>query len=379
MKILILYTSLLAFCLSFGQVHSHPYTPLVCTPGAPVLDVVSYTVPGTTLTREIEIEIVEPTVLPANVLAPFPTVVLSHGGAGGGTPQIMAPWRDTLAGACYVGVSIGHSWPNAALEDALCSDLLDLTTGVDCGADLYKLLNLLRPFDIAAVLDHLETAHAALVDENKIAVGGHSSGSAAALMVAGATRGYVTGDLTEDYIDIRDLSDPRPVAFLAFSPQGPGNEGFYESWKLSPDTSWDGVTRPVFLATGDGDNGCDAAGSPSPSASSIYNCLIGPTPSNRKAVFDLLPEDPNGAVSKYLFYIDDWHAQHSTFNLKDSACVSGSGSTPDALCDLMFEGLTRGVIGFLDWHLRGDPDAEHLLSLDANIPGSQGKFLWLFK
>ncbi len=339
--------------------YAHPYEPLVCTAGAPTLEVVSYTPPGTTQTRSIEIEIVEPTGLPPEATLPLPTVIWSHGGSGGGTPRAMAEWRTATAEACYASVSIGHAWPDPQIEADICTNLLQLTAGVDCGAGLYKLLNLLRPYDIAAVIDHLEANHAALFDATRIAVGGHSAGSAGALMVAGATRGYRTGDPAEGYIDIRDLSDPRPVAFLAFSPQGPGQEGFYESWKSSGDTSWQGVTRPVLIGTGDGDNGCDAAGPPTQTSSTIHYCTADPTPSNRAAVFDLLPSDPGGAITKYRLYIDDWHAAHTIFNLGRSTCVSGGGPTPDNLCDLMHEGLRRAAIAFLDWHLRGDPDAEY--------------------
>lgn len=359
------------------------YTPLVCSlPTTTTIETVSYTIPGTATTREVDIRIAEPAGLPAGVSLPLPTVIWSHGGAGGGTPQNLEAWRNATTEACYVSVTIGHAWPETPLNEEICDGLFDLVVPDECGiADdkTYKLLNFIRPHDIAAVMDYLEADYDDLVDETKFAIGGHSAGAGGAMMVAGATRAFRTGDAAEDYIEIRDLSDPRPIAFIAMSPQGPGADGFYEAWKHAGETSWDNVTRPILIGTGAGDNGCDQSPR-SLTSSTIHYCNnLGPTPSNRKAVFDFLPQGPGAGISKYRFYIDHWRAAHTIFKLSENTCASGGGTTQEDHCDLMFEGLTRAVVGFLDWHVRGDPLAEDFLAKQANIPGSRGLFEWTRK
>lgn len=370
-----LFACLIA-CAFGAAAIAQTYTPLSCSQSQPITETVSYTVPGTSVTRSVTIKIVEPTALPAGVTLPLPTVIWSHGGAGGNNANTLADWRGVTAEACYTSVSIGHTWPQPVVEDAICTDLLDLTSGVDCGEGYQKLLSLLRPWDIVQTIDYLENNYADLVDITKIAVGGHSAGAGGTLMVAGATRAFRTGDRSKQYIDIRDLSDPRPVAFLAFSPQGPGVDGFYETWKRSGETSWDTVERPVLIATGDGDNGCDQTPRTTTSSTIHYCANLGPTPSNRKAVFDLIPADPAGEISKYLLYIDHWRAAHTIFKYSRNTCVSGGGGTRDDICDQMLEVLSRTAIGFLDWHVRGDPLAEDFLAQDPNTPRSRGKFLW---
>jgi hypothetical protein len=72
--------------------------------------------------------------------------------------------------------------------------------------------------------------------------------------VAGAKRLFVSPPV--------DLSDPRPVAFLAFSPQQPGSEGFFDTRFGKPRHSWTDMRRPVLTATGDGDSTCDPGPEP---------------------------------------------------------------------------------------------------------------------
>ena len=358
------------------------YTHLSCSfTKKTTKETVTYTIPGTATPRNIDIRIAKPAGLPAGVSLPLPTVIWSHGGASGGTPKALQAWRNATTEACYVSVTIGHSWPVTPLNEEICDGLLDLVVPDECGGandKTYKLLNFIRPHDIAAVMDYLEADYDDLVDQTKFAIGGHSAGAGGAMMVAGATRAFRTGgDRGDDYFEIMDLSDPRPVAFIAMSPQGPGSDGFYEGWKYEGETSWDNVTRPTLIGTGAGDNGCDQSPRNLTSSTIHYCSNLGPTPSNRKAVFDFLPK--GAEISKYRFYINHWRAAHTIFQLSDNRCETGSGTTQEGHCDLMFEGLTRAVVGFLDWHVRGDPLAEDFLEKEANIPGSRGFFEWTRK
>jgi hypothetical protein len=96
------------------------------------------------------------------------------------------------------------------------------------------------------------------------------------MMVGGASR--VIGPTPRTY------DDPRPKALLAFSPQGPGEDGFTES-------SFATVLRPTLIGTGQGDDTADT------------------TSESRLLVFDRI-----AAGDKYRFYIDDPAAIHATFD-----------------------------------------------------------------
>ncbi len=100
------------------------------------------------------------------------------------------------------------------------------------------------------------------IDMQRIALGGHSAGAGAAQTLAGAKRIFVGPP--------NEVSDPRPIAFLAFSPQQPGSEGSFDTRFQKERHSWTDVLRPVLTATGDGDSTCNPGAAPG-------NC-IGDTP-----------------------------------------------------------------------------------------------------
>ncbi len=102
-----------------------------------------------------------------------------------------------------------------------------------------------RVEDVAFVLDLLETLPdlveelAGRIDRERAGVGGHSFGAHTTQLTAGAS-------LKVPLLRKRlDLSDPRPLAFLVLSPQGPGN-GLDEE-------SFAGLTRPTLFVTGSRD------------------------------------------------------------------------------------------------------------------------------
>jgi len=280
--------------------------------------------PLTGLDRTIRIAVEEP----LNVQAPLPAVVWMHGGAGGGTPDSLAAWRGVTARACCLSATIGHPWPEPEQAKALCAWMGRSYPG-DCGEPRrgqVKLLNVERPFDLRAALDYLLDSWDGRIDPERIAVGGHSAGAGAALMVAGAERAYEKR--------VERFADPRPRAFLAFSPQGPGTDGFSEG-------SWKGIARPTLIGTGAGDSTSEPA-------------------SNRIKAFEGLPEG-----DKHLLYVDDERAPHGRFGLGRARCASAGGAVPDADCDRVIRWLGAAAVAFLDAHLRGAETAQAWLRSGA--------------
>lgn len=171
------------------------------------------------------------------------------------------------------------------------------------------------------------------IDLAHIAVGGHSSGSSGALTVGGALRNF-TGTPV-------DLSDPkhRPVAYLAFSPQPPGTEGFFDTDYQQPIHSWQPITRPVLFGTGDGDNTCD------PLVEQPGSCL-GDMPYGRRIAFErMAPGD------KHLIYFHDADAFHELFDLNTDNAQCGRDIAQQK-CGEVALTLRSVALAFLDGYLR---------------------------
>jgi dienelactone hydrolase len=307
----------------------------------------------------VTIAVEEPLGPDSQPLQNAPAVIWMHGGASGGTPRNLAPWRGVTARACYLSVTVGHAWPDAAQAEADCK-WMGLDYPDSCGLarqGRVKLLNLHRPHDLSAVLDHLLATRAGQIDPSRIAVAGHSAGAGAALMVAGAARSYGAR--------IASFPDPRPRAFLAFSPQGPGSDGFFETVPGDPATSWDAVERPILIATGDGDSTCKTR----------YDCASGESPSNRSAAFDRLPAS-SGAPQKYRLYLQDVSAPHGRFGLGRALCASSRGAVPDADCDRVISWLSAAALAFLDGHLNDRPAALDCLREGRIAQATDGVIRW---
>ncbi|MFN0251555.1 MAG: alpha/beta hydrolase family protein [Kofleriaceae bacterium] len=251
---------------------------------------------------------------------PMPVVVWSHGGASGQTNALTAleEWSIAAARAGYVSVSIAHEPRTPEERQALCVEL-----GFDqAGCDTFKFLSYDRPRDIAVVIDHLVNEWsnfpqlAAAVDLNKIAVGGHSAGAGGTLMVAGAPREINGAPML--------VEDPRPVAFLAFSPQAPGSDGMTAEGYAQ-------ITRPTLIGTGRGDE------SPPDTAD------------GRASVFDLVQPGDKARI-----FIEDPAAAHSVFALELAGCTNVA---PLARCEELVSWVKSAGLAFLDAHLRGSPDA----------------------
>ncbi len=284
--------------------------------------------------REVKVLIRQP----VGAVAPMPAVVWSHGGADGkrSPATSMVEWSETTARAGYFTVSIAHTHREQDSRGRLCN-AIGITVEAACRD--FKFLNWDRPHDIRAVLDAMALLSTqefrGQIDIARIALGGHSAGAGGVQSVAGAKRIFVGPPV--------DFSDPRPVAFLAFSPQQPGGEGFFDTRFQKEQHSWTGVRRPVLTATGDGDSTCN----PGPT---LGGC-IGDTPFGRRIGFQRMPADGN----KYHLYIHDANSFHTLFELNADKC--GLPGVDPQRCAETIRWLSSTGLAFLDAHVRYLPDA----------------------
>ena len=294
---------------------------------------------------------------PLGAPAPMPAVVWSHGGAEGkrSPTTTMVEWSETTARAGYFTVSIAHTHREPASRRRLCNSI-----GIadDATCTVFKYLNWDRPHDIRAVLDALALLSAGefsgQIDMQRTAVGGHSAGSGGAQTLAGAKRIFVGPPI--------ELSDPRPIAFLAFSPQQPGSEGFFDTRFQKPRHSWTDVLRPVLTATGDGDSTCNPGAAP--------GSCIGDTPFGRRIGFQRMPATGN----KYHLYLHDADAYHTLFQLNTSKC--GTPGVDPAKCGEMVRWLSSAGLAFLDGHVRQIPAALQWLGGNNIEQASGGVAEW---
>jgi hypothetical protein len=303
--------------------------------------------------REIRFLIRQPLGAPA----PMPAVVWSHGGADGkrSPTTSMVEWSETTARAGYFTVSIAHT---TRLEDSrrrLC-ERIGIADQRTCNH--FKYLNLDRPYDIRAVLDELERLAAGelrgQIDLQRIAIGGHSAGAGGAQTVAGARRIFVGAPV--------EIADPRPVAFLAFSPQQPGSEGFFDTRFGKPRHSWTDLVRPMLTATGDGDSTCDPGLEP--------GSCIGDTPFGRRIGFQRMPASGN----KYHLYLHDANTFHTLFELNAAKCPQVD--VDPQRCDELVRWLTSTGLAFLDAHVRQLPAASQWLQSPRIEQASGGVAEW---
>lgn len=345
-------------CLYFPSVH---YTVSLIT------DTITYS-DTAGLTRTIAIAIRVPITAPT----PLPVVIWSHGGAEGHTnpARSMAAWSETTAEAGYLTISIAHSARSDGARWQLCQAIAATVPGSRWNLNdpptckQFKYLNWDRPYDIRAVLDELERRNTqgmlqGRIDLAHIAVGGHSSGSSGALTVAGALRNF-TGTAV-------DLADPnhRPVAYLAFSPQQAGREGFFDTDYQQPLHSWQPITRPVLFGTGDGDNTCNPGVEP--------GSCDGETPYGRRIAFErMAPGD------KHRIYFHDADAFHELFALNTDNPKCGAG-VPQPKCDAIARTLRSVALAFLDGYLRNDTFARQWLGRNEVEIATDGVAEWRHK
>lgn len=278
---------------------------------------ITYTVPlsAAVQSRSVPIEISYPDPLPTE---PQPVIIWSHGGGRGAHPGVKnsSEWGHWLARKGYVVIHVTHQRATKQERLDMCQDL-GISVPTDC--QNFKYLNFYRLHDLIAVMDNLTSIKAALIaqtgqdliDENAIALAGHSAGSGAVLTLAGAQRDFKGIPYA--------LADARPRSFLAFSPQGPSVDDGLTS------TSWESVdNRPVLIVTG------------------LSDSTEGQSASNRRVPHVSMP--PGG---RYRLFIDHPDANHSRMNF------NAASPNPE-----LEEWLKAAVLAFVDATLREIPEAQ---------------------
>ncbi|MBL8951918.1 MAG: hypothetical protein JNK82_14140 [Myxococcaceae bacterium] len=276
---------------------------------------------------------------------PAPLVLMSHGGADGLSDVTLAlpEWASIVAAAGYVVISIAHPGYSRDPNAAGSSDYDDLCAAVGVpvavGAPCALKTNWARPLDVAAVLTWVTNRvatnpeWAAAIDLGRIGHMGHSAGAGAAMMVGGVTRNFLCGQpfgkkqgaiVPCSTADLVSRRAPEVRAIVAFSPQGPGSDGFMSE-------SFARLAVPTLMATGlnDGDPG---------------------EPASREAVFPLLPEGPRWKV-----YLNDPGAKHGLFGGDLGPCLAQATAER---CAELRAALTSAALAFFDVHLRGGVDGK---------------------
>jgi dienelactone hydrolase len=297
---------------------------------------------------------------PVDAPTPAPIVLMSHGGASGKTnpTQVLPEWAKRVASTGYVVVAIAHPKRDADSYQALC-DHLGVSDEIQCALKI----NWERPHDVTRVLDWLEEqvqseSWSGVLDLTRIAHLGHSSGAGCSMMLAGAPRNYVCAQpygMAQGEVvacaeaDRVEKRDARVKAILAFSNQGPEQDGFMAS-------SFGQIDGPVLIGTGsaDGDEG---------------------EPDNRTKAFELLKAS-DAEEERFLIFIDDPGAVHTLFSAELGACEKISG---EARCKEMRDWLYASALAFLDYELNQIPQAGAWLREGGPTTPSHGAASWAKK
>jgi predicted dienelactone hydrolase len=177
---------------------------------------------------------------------PFPVILFSHGAGGSkdGYAYLAHYWakhgyvclNPTHLGSDTGQLELGRPLKNLVAVKTMVEDPAQFEARV---GDIRYIINQLPTLatQLPGMDGKLDTAH--------VGVAGHSFGAATALAVAGAKVNQPGGQ-------VRDYRDPRPVSFIAMSPQGP-DRGLFE------DGAWAQIDRPVFVITGTLDRGLDGS------------------------------------------------------------------------------------------------------------------------
>lgn len=301
---------------------------------------------------------------PADAREPLPVVVWAHAGGWSATGHRSGDaWSASLARAGYAVVHVAHVPPTRAQLDAICvtvgitrrAECEDLSLTGDHDGDgtatrnTFEAIGVGRAADTRLVLDRLggiadrfTTQTSVRLDTARVTVAGWSGGSQNPMGLAGAAR-----DLSATLSRYTN-PDPRPVAFIAISPQGPGYSGFFAT---AMGSSWDAVRGPTLVMTGDGDE-------------KPANTLTGPI---RRRAFELMPTG-----QKYLFYsrVQNPDIAHGDFNL-------GGAMSGDARRVALAESLVSVALAFLDAHVRGEAGALRWLAADDARAGVSGDADWV--
>lgn len=249
-----------------------------------------------------------------------PVLVWSHGmyGSQNGNLPLVEVW----AKAGYVVIQPTHGDSATLMSPEARRELLRNPNTNNTGSWNE------RPLDIRLVLDQFSEIEAKVpelkgrLDAQRIGMGGHSFGAWTTQVVAGCKLGGGLGT---------SLSDPRPLAFVALSGQGPS--------PLMPAEGFAELKRPVLWATGDLDT--------SPR---------GETPAWRKQAYELAaPGD------KFLVWIKDATHGFGGINGRDFGLLTRAGVTNDKNEEHV-KIIQSTTLAFWDTYVKADPAARKYLT-----------------
>lgn len=187
-----------------------------------------------------------------------------------------------------------------------------------------------RPKDISFLLDSLprDKELAQHADFTRVGMGGHSFGAHTTMLVNGAMP-TVGGS----------LSDPRPRAFLAISPQG-------ES-PLFSKQSWQGLKRPTLFISGDNDS----------------------SPTGEKPEWRLDPYRGCPPGEKYLLWVKGAH--HNFGGISGLVRQATGPENPDQV-----EVVKAASLAFWDAYLKGDSAARKVIAEGKLGAQAQPLYTW---
>ncbi len=278
--------------------------------------------------------------LPVTIYVPqgaqaFPVIIFSHGAGGAGNLDF--PLLRFWATHGYIVICPTH-------EDSLLlrrqTEKASSLQGVVREALSRWQLWESRALDIRFLLDQLNTLAQQVpelsnrMDKNSIGMSGHSLGAYTAQLIGGVTVDLPNGRKGVSY------ADPRPKAFLLFSPQGRGQQGLSEA-------SWRNFTRPYMGVTGSLDRG--AQGQP---------------PEWRKDPFDLSPPGDK-------FHVFLQGARHGSFLGRQPQLFRNLSVVANRQ-EQIFRWVKRITLAFWDAYLKGSREALEFLRSEAIEQESQG-------
>ncbi len=271
--------------------------------------------------------------LPVTVYLPqgdlrFPIVIFSHGAGGAGSLNF--PLLRFWATHGYIVLCPTHEDSLLLQKQKAPLRARDVVRRALTQWQLWES----RALDSRFLLDQLDAVERQLpelrgkMDAACIGVSGHSLGAFTAQLIGGATI-----DLPDGRKQV-SFSDPRPKAFLLFSPQGRGQMGLTES-------SWKNFTRPFMGVTGSLDRGA-----------------LGQPPEWRKEPFDFSPPGDK-------FHVFIHGAHHGSF-------LGRSAELPRTNQEGIFRWIKTVTIAFWDAYLKGVEHAKKFLLSDALERESNG-------
>lgn len=261
-----------------------------------------------------------------------PVVVFSHG--GGGNWDANFAQADHLASHGYAVLCLEHVGSNTERMREGFRFMENVKAMTRQSSEVLG-----RPRDISFAIDMAEEwnrTHPVLkgrLDLKRVGVMGHSFGAYTTLVVCGARPAldWLTPPVPPGKGLGPDLSDPRVLAGVALSPQGPGEPFFLEN-------SYASVTTPLLGITGSRDK------------------QQGAPPEHRRRCFELLP--PGGKVFIWLANADHLGFSDSKGSGQRSLPSNSRADAQPLVC--------AATVLFFNATLRGDKGAEETL-LDGTL------------